>query len=124
MRLALFNPHCHHVVLRNGAHVIALILSVLLVALVISEGMPDPRLVSVTAVITFLCLVDVVVGYVIAWRHESLGAVVSLVGLLLFYAASFAALGAYPAPAFLLFAAPGLMLLAANFVEWMEARHL
>ena len=90
------------------------IASTLLILAFVVGGREHVRLTANEA-IGFLCFpVGVVAGFAVAWRRESVGGVLTLVSLALFYLWMLARSGRFPAsPYFLLLAAPGFLHIAS-----------
>jgi hypothetical protein len=62
------------------------------------------------------------VGLLAAWRWELLGAALTLVGMLLFYAGNYLASGRWPGGAFPLFFIPGILFLACGLQARLASR--
>lgn len=100
-------------VLRWAARVSAASLVLMLMFFLVGEGGPDPFHSSALANLQHLAfLVIGPLGLLIGWRHELLGAAMTLGAMLAFYALEYAAVGRLPGGAFPIFFIPPLLYLA------------
>jgi len=99
--------------LRWAARISALLLVIILLLNVIGEGGPNPFHSGLRANLQFLAfLVIAPLGLLIGWRRELLGAAMTLVAMLGFYALEYTATGRLPGWAFSLFFVPPVLYLA------------
>lgn len=77
-------------------------------------GQEDFRPTASEAVGLLLFPSGVIVGFVVAWRHQGVGGLITMGSLAFFYAWHYARSGRFPTgPYFLLFAAPGAIHIAS-----------
>jgi hypothetical protein len=83
------------------------------VLLAMEWSRPGPPIRGIGLVLQAMALMAVFIGYAIGWKREMLGAWVSLGGLAAFVLVNLIDLERLPDPAFVWFAAPGILYLLA-----------
>lgn len=64
----------------------------------------------------------VVVGMVVAWWHERLGGIITVISLVMFYLLNLLLTNSFPGGSwFLIFAAPGMVFLLCSFLERLNS---
>ena len=81
------------------------------------EGPPNPLAMTFSENLGFAALLATLAGYVVAWRREFTGALLSIGSLAAFSVIDIARSGNLPGPYFALFAIPAVLHLAAWWSE-------
>ena len=95
------------------ARVVGLAPLLFVAAYVAKEGVPDLSAASSLERTLFTCMFTALAGFVVLWRWELVGGLLSVVATTAFYAVHLAGQGSLPGGAFPLFFAPGLLAIAA-----------
>ena len=103
------------------ARVIGIVLVGLVILIAIGEGVPNLFTQPFVIQIGFLALTLVLLGFLLAWRWEFMGGILSLAGWVSFIAAE--RINWRHSSFFILLAIPGLLFLSSSFLRWRLEKH-
>ena len=100
------------------ARLLGTLLVILIAVFLVGEGLPPVGRIPVSVGLMFLAQVISLGGFVALWRWKLPGGLVSLAGIMAFYAVNYAASGRFPGGwVFPLFFLPGLLAIVSWVVE-------
>jgi hypothetical protein len=93
-----------------------LVLAVIALSISMGERFPNPFRASFIINLEYLAFFSILIGFLLAWRYELAGSLLSVAAIASFYLASYARVGRFPAPGPLLFAfVPPMLFFAHQF---------
>jgi hypothetical protein len=99
--------------LRWSARITGLLLVALVLLIAAGEGVFNPLKAPAPVQVESVALILILVGFLVGWRSERLGALLALVGFAVFTATELAVNGKPPGGAIPLMAVPGILYLAS-----------